>query len=717
MNLSNVIHWVVTLPLVGLAVIAFLALAAVALFPLVRRLFRTTTKNPDRHTIRIEPPTTGSPAAPPSGVNHCPRCGSALAPGVAQGLCPQCVLAAGFDTQADAAPSGETRSDANAVPGVAELARHFPQLEILGLLGRGGMGWVFKARQKNLDRFVALKVLPPEVGKDPAFAERFQREARALARLNHPNIVAIYDFGQAGPYYFFVMEFVDGANLRELERSRRLNPEEAFAVVPRICEALQFAHEEGIVHRDIKPENILLDAKGRVKIADFGIAKLVGRKEDITLTGTRSLLGTPHYMAPEQVETPNKVDHRADIYALGVVFYEMLTGELPMGRFEPPSQKLQVDVRVDEVVLKALERDPERRYQTVSAVKTDVENLTHGGVAVSPSTAVAPSLAATGSKAGALRYVSQAWRDWWADRAKWFAISVQTLLVIGHFVCLFAFFHTSIKNHWESGGRRQFTYTVGAADPWYRVETYPQPNTPFRSGVNAISGSMLFLVTGFALYYAFWRIEKARKPRVGWWSSPAPMAIGWTLWAIAAVGMGTWFGRNALKENLVGGGLLAPELRAAMEIRGVEDRDDALRKVTLRAAPSGDVATVKRAIEEIRGVEERDQSAAEGALMLARLPAFIVGAVEVAGLIRGNELRDVTLRQVALLAAPAGDVPAVKRAVEEILGNELRDQTAAESALALARQPASAAGAVEIANLIRDTSLRDATLAKLANPQ
>ncbi|MCL4790252.1 MAG: serine/threonine protein kinase, partial [Verrucomicrobia bacterium] len=335
----------------------------------------------------------GSPAVPPSGVNHCPRCGSALAPGVAQGLCPQCVLAAGFETQADAAPADEARSDANAVPGVAELARHFPQLEILGLLGRGGMGWVFKARQKNLDRFVALKVLPPEVGKDPAFAERFQREARALARLNHPNIVAIYDFGQAGSYYFFIMEFVDGANLRELERSRRLNPEEAFAVVPRICEALQFAHEEGIVHRDIKPENILLDAKGRVKIADFGIAKLVGRKEDITLTGTRSLLGTPHYMAPEQVEAPNKVDHRADIYALGVVFYEMLTGELPMGRFEPPSHKLQVDVRVDEVVLKALERDPERRYQTVSAVKTDVESISQdasAAPAVPPATPAKP---------------------------------------------------------------------------------------------------------------------------------------------------------------------------------------------------------------------------------------------------------------------------------------------------------------------------------------
>jgi len=285
------------------------------------------------------------------------------------------VLGAGFETQVETEPADEAAREPGSTPGAAELAPHFPQLEIVELLGRGGMGWVYQARQTNLDRFVALKVLPPEVGRDPAFAERFQREARALARLNHPNIVAIYDFGQAGPYFYFVMEFVDGANLRQLERSRRLSPEEAFAIVPKICEALQFAHDEGIVHRDIKPENILVDSKGRVKIADFGIAKLVGRKEDITLTGAQHTLGTPHYMAPEQIDTPTKVDHRADIYALGVVFYEMLTGELPMGRFEPPSKRVQVDVRVDEVVLRSLERSPERRYQTVGAVKTEVESI------------------------------------------------------------------------------------------------------------------------------------------------------------------------------------------------------------------------------------------------------------------------------------------------------------------------------------------------------
>jgi serine/threonine protein kinase len=171
------------------------------------------------------------------------------------------------------------------------------------------------------------------------------------------------------------MEYVEGANLRQLERSRRLSPEEAFAIVPKICEALQFAHDEGIVHRDVKPENILIDNKGRVKIADFGIAKIIGKNDDYSLTGTRHALGTPNYMAPEQMDTPTKVDHRADIYAVGVVFYEMLTGELPMGRFELPSKKLKVDIRVDEVVLKALERNPDLRYQTVGAVKTDINNI------------------------------------------------------------------------------------------------------------------------------------------------------------------------------------------------------------------------------------------------------------------------------------------------------------------------------------------------------
>jgi serine/threonine protein kinase len=259
----------------------------------------------------------------------------------------------------------------------AEVARRLPQFEIIEMLGRGGMGVVYKARQVHLDRIVALKILPPGDAVAPGFIERFRREARSLAKLNHPNIVNVYDYGETGGLCYFVMEFVDGADLRKMIHSRRMTAAEALAVVPKICDALQFAHEEGVVHRDIKPENILIDKKGRVKIADFGLAKLLRREQsDLTLTQTGAMLGTPRYMAPEQMEKPETVDHRADIYSLGVVFYEMLTGEIPMGRFAPPSQRVQVDVRLDEIVLHALERDVERRYQHASEVRDAVEQVT-----------------------------------------------------------------------------------------------------------------------------------------------------------------------------------------------------------------------------------------------------------------------------------------------------------------------------------------------------
>jgi predicted Ser/Thr protein kinase len=309
-------------------------------------------------------------------IKICPNCRKPLPPDVPLGLCPECLIKSGFPTEGGGGVSGEAAGARFVPPPVEEIARLFPQLEILGLIGKGGMGAVYKARQPALDRFVALKVLPPAVASDPGFAERFNREARALARLNHPNIVAVHDFGKTGPLHYLIMEFVDGTNLREVEHAGRLSPEQALAIVPQICEALQFAHNEGIVHRDIKPENLLLDKRGRVKITDFGIAKIVGAAPGkISLTGVKDVVGTPHYMAPEQIEKPQEVDHRADIYSLGVVFYEMLTGELPLGKFAPPSKKVQIDVRLDEVVMHTLEKEPERRYQQVNQLKSDVETI------------------------------------------------------------------------------------------------------------------------------------------------------------------------------------------------------------------------------------------------------------------------------------------------------------------------------------------------------
>jgi len=305
----------------------------------------------------------------------CPQCGATLPEGALAGLCPACLLKQG----AEAETSIQSETEKFQPPGVEEVAKLFPQLEIIAFIGKGGMGAVYKARQPGLDRFVALKILPPQVASGPGFAERFTREARALARLSHPNIVAVHEFGQVNNLPFFLMEFVDGPNLRQLEQAGKLSPREALQIVPQICEALQFAHDEGIVHRDIKPENILLDKKGRVKIADFGIAKIMGREGEAELTETKGVIGTPHYMAPEQVEKPQEVDHRADIFALGVVFYEMLTGELPLGKFAAPSRKVHVDVRLDDVVLRALEKEPERRYQQASQVKTAVETIAGGG--------------------------------------------------------------------------------------------------------------------------------------------------------------------------------------------------------------------------------------------------------------------------------------------------------------------------------------------------
>jgi predicted Ser/Thr protein kinase len=307
----------------------------------------------------------------------CSGCGKALPADAPQGICPECLMKAGFETRT-AVVTPSTKGPGFDPPLPADLARHFPQLDILEMIGIGGMGVVYKARQPNLDRIVALKILSPDAGADPAFSKRFAQEARSLARLNHPNIVAVYDFGLAGPYYYFVMEYVDGANLREMADIRKLEPREALAIIPKICDALQYAHDEGVVHRDIKPENILVDKKSRVKIADFGIAKILGQGAAATtrLTGPQSVMGTPHYMAPEQFERPLEVDHRADIYSLGVVFYEMLTGDLPLGRFAPPSTKVQIDVRLDEVVLRTLENKPDLRYQKASDLKTELENIT-----------------------------------------------------------------------------------------------------------------------------------------------------------------------------------------------------------------------------------------------------------------------------------------------------------------------------------------------------
>lgn len=315
----------------------------------------------------------------------CPGCHSSVPTDAPSGLCPECLLRHGFPGIDDPTfvPAAERKRFSS--PTLTELASAFPELEILEFIGAGGMGSVYRARQKSLDRVVALKVLHREISGDIAFAERFGREARAMARLNHPSIVGVHESGRAGNFYYLMMEFVAGVTLREMISGEKLDPATALAMTPHICEALEYAHAQGVVHRDIKPENILIDLNGGVKIADFGLAKLTGRTTDHdALTQPQQVMGTLHYMAPEQLRGEQGIDHRVDIYSLGVVIYEMLTGQLPIGRFELPSQRVSIDVRIDDVVLRTLEQDPNRRYQRIAHVKTEIDSICHDPEAGAP---------------------------------------------------------------------------------------------------------------------------------------------------------------------------------------------------------------------------------------------------------------------------------------------------------------------------------------------
>ena len=294
---------------------------------------------------------------------HCPTCEKAIPADAPDGFCPSCLLGVAHENSPLLIPAPDT----------GEVGQAFPQLTDVELIGQGGMGFVYKAHQLELNRHVALKILSPELGKDPAFRERFVREARILGKLSHPRIVTIYEHGENEGFFYLMMEYVDGVNLREAMSAQKFTPEQALAIIPDICDALQSAHDQGVWHRDIKPENILLDQDGQVKIADFGIARIVGdRLRNYTLTATGNALGSAPYMSPEQHENPHKVDHRADIYSLGVVLYEMLTGELPLGRFPVPSERSTVDHRIDELVLKTLEKERELRQQSAAQIKTDI---------------------------------------------------------------------------------------------------------------------------------------------------------------------------------------------------------------------------------------------------------------------------------------------------------------------------------------------------------
>ena len=263
-------------------------------------------------------------------------------------------------------------------PSVEELQAMLPGYEVQKFLARGGMGAVYRGLQTGLSRVVAIKILPPELQEsDPHFAERFKQEARAMAHLNHPGIVAVYDSGEMSDgTLFFVMEFIEGTDVAQMVAAGgRLPSDHAMAIAAHVCDALQYAHEHGVVHRDIKPANIMVGYDGRVKVADFGLAK-INQAEASGLTQSGMVMGTLHFMAPEALTLGSAIDHRADIYAVGVMLYQMLTGKLPQGMFEMPSLKVPgLDPRYDGIVANAMREDRDLRYQQIHDMRLALDGI------------------------------------------------------------------------------------------------------------------------------------------------------------------------------------------------------------------------------------------------------------------------------------------------------------------------------------------------------
>jgi uncharacterized protein YndB with AHSA1/START domain/predicted Ser/Thr protein kinase len=262
-----------------------------------------------------------------------------------------------------------------AIPSPSELAARIPNLEVIEVLGHGGMGVVYKGRHPLLDRLVAIKVMRPDFAADDTFQERFLRESRTLAKLRHPYIVSVFDVGKSEGLYYLVMEYVEGASLRQLLNDRSITERDTLDFVPQLTDALQHAHDEGVIHRDIKPENVLVDSRGRVRLVDFGLATLFGPLASANHPNDDRVAGTLGYMAPEQISMPAAVDHRADIYSTGVVFYEMLSSELPRKDPVPPSRMAATDPRLDPIVLRAIEYEREKRYQQARQMQQDITSI------------------------------------------------------------------------------------------------------------------------------------------------------------------------------------------------------------------------------------------------------------------------------------------------------------------------------------------------------
>ncbi len=254
-------------------------------------------------------------------------------------------------------------------PEPADLAPLFPGYDIQSLIATGGMGAVYCAVQRSLERTVALKILPMEFSKDAAFCAGFEAEAKAMGRLNHPNLIGVYDFGEVNGMLYIMMEYVPGKSVYHSAYGMAIDQEEVIRLVTGICNGLAHAHEHGIIHRDIKPSNILLDLNAQPKIGDFGLARPIERKVE----EGEEIFGTPHYTAPEVVNSPHSVDFRADIFSVGVLLHELLTGQLPANDPRPASTIIHCDPRFDNIVRRATHAVATARYASAKEIAHDLQ--------------------------------------------------------------------------------------------------------------------------------------------------------------------------------------------------------------------------------------------------------------------------------------------------------------------------------------------------------
>lgn len=260
-------------------------------------------------------------------------------------------------------------------PEPEELAELFPQYEVEYLVATGGMGAVYRAVQKSLERVVAIKILPGEFAQDIDFCSAFEAEAKAMGRVNHPNLIGVFDFGEVGGMLYIIMEYVEGQSLHEHCEGQPIKSSEANRLMIGICEGLAHAHEHGVLHRDIKPANILLDSHMQPKIGDFGLARPIDRKVE----EGEMIFGTPGYTAPEVLEPPHEFDHHADIFSLGVLLHELLTGKLPTSDPRPASAQVRSHPRLDAVIRKATHPDPAQRYETATAMAEEIAKIGNAG--------------------------------------------------------------------------------------------------------------------------------------------------------------------------------------------------------------------------------------------------------------------------------------------------------------------------------------------------